>query len=142
MLSPFPPAWRSEVPRGRWLHGVVATGLLLGWLAASPAVRAGDATAGADVSKSECAECHTVKEGRNKKGPSLFGIVGRQSGSIADYSYSDALKQAQWTWTQDKLHWYLSQPAKTANPGTKMKYDGLTDAKQLDDLLSYLSSVH
>jgi cytochrome c len=142
MLSPFPPAWRSEAHRGRWLHGVVATGLLFGWLAASPAVRAGDATAGADVFKSECAECHTVKEGRNKKGPSLFGIVGRQSGSIADYNYSDALKNAQWTWTQDKLHWYLSQPAKTANPGTKMKYDGLTDAKQLDDLLSYLSSVH
>ncbi|WP_414674565.1 c-type cytochrome [Luteibacter sp.] len=117
-------------------------GLLFGWYAASPAVRAGDASAGADVFKSECAECHAVKEGRNKKGPSLFGIVGRPSGSIADYSYSDALKQANWTWTADKLHWYLSQPAKTANPGTKMKYDGLTDAKQLDDLLSYLGNVH
>ena len=142
MLSPFPPASRSEDHRGRWLHGVALASLLLGWAAASPVARAGDAAAGADVFKSECAECHTVKEGRNKKGPSLFGIVGRQSGSIADYNYSDALKQAQWTWTQDKLHWYLSQPAKTANPGTKMKYDGLTDAKQLDDLLSYLSSVH
>jgi cytochrome c len=142
MLSPSPPAWRSEAPRSRWPHAVVLGGLMFGWLVTSPLVRAGDASAGADVFKSECAECHTVKEGRNKKGPSLFGIVGRQSGSIADYNYSDALKQAQWTWTQDKLHWYLSQPAKTANPGTKMKYDGLTDAKQLDDLLSYLSSVH
>lgn len=142
MLSPFPPASHSEAQSGRWPRAVVAGALMLGWLVASPLVRAGDAAAGADVFKSECAECHTVKEGRNKKGPSLFGIVGRQTGSIADYSYSDAVKQANWTWTVDKLHWYLSQPAKQANPGTKMKYDGLTDAKQLDDLLSYLSSVH
>jgi cytochrome c len=82
MLSPFPPASRSEDHRGRWLQGVALAGLLLGWATASPIARAGDATAGADVFKSECAECHTVKEGRNKKGPSLFGIVGRQSGSM------------------------------------------------------------
>lgn len=103
---------------------------------------AGDASAGSDVFKSECAECHSIKEGKNKKGPSLFGIVNRPAGSIADYQYSDALKQAHWTWTTDKLHSYLSQPAKQANPGTKMKYDGLDDAKQLDDLISYLSTVH
>lgn len=103
---------------------------------------AGDAGAGADVFKQECAECHSVKQGKNKKGPSLFGIVGRHAGSIADYSYSDALKNAQWDWTADKLHWYLSQPAKQANPGTKMKYSGLDDAKQLDDLIAYLQSNH
>ena len=142
MLSPFPQAWRSEAHRGRWLHGIALGALVVGWLAASPAARAGDATAGADVFKSECAECHTVKEGRNKKGPSLFGIVGRKSGSLPDYNYSDALKNIGWTWTPEQLHTYLSQPAKQANPGTKMKYDGLDNAKDLDDLLSYLATLH
>lgn len=113
-----------------------------GWAAASPLAHAGDANAGKDVFKSECAECHTVTEGRNKKGPSLFGIVGRKAGSVTDYDYSDALKQSPWTWTSQQLHTYLSQPAKQANPGTKMKYDGLTDAKQLDDLISYLDTLH
>jgi len=113
-----------------------------GWAVASPLALAGDANAGKDVFKSECAECHTVKEGRNKKGPSLFGIVGRKAGSVTDYEYSDALKQSPWTWTPQQLHTYLSQPAKQANPGTKMKYDGLTDAKQLDDLISYLDTLH
>jgi cytochrome c len=103
---------------------------------------AGDADAGKDVFKQECSECHTTKEGKNKKGPSLFGIVGRNAGSISDYNYSDALKNAKWVWTEDKLHWYLSQPAKQANPGTKMKYSGLDDAKQLDDLIAYLQSNH
>ncbi|RDS81948.1 c-type cytochrome [Dyella psychrodurans] len=103
---------------------------------------AGDASAGSDVFKTECSECHSVKDGRNKKGPSLFGIVGRAAGTAPNYKYSDALLQAHWVWTADKLHGYLSQPAKQANPGTKMKYDGLTDSKQLDDLISYLSTIH
>jgi cytochrome c len=137
MLSPYPPAWRSDGCRR-----IALAVLVLAWAATPPAARAGDPAKGADVFKSECAECHSIKEGRNKKGPSLFGIVGRKSGSIADYSYSDALKNANWVWTEDKLHGYLSQPAKQANPGTKMKYDGLTNAGDLDDLLSYLGSMH
>ena len=124
------------------LRCVAAAGLYLGGAIASPFVLAGDASAGSDVFKTECSECHSVKEGRNKKGPSLFGIVGRAAGTAPEYNYSDALKQAHWTWTTDKLHSYLSQPAKQANPGTKMKYDGLDDAKQLDDLLAYLSTLH
>lgn len=121
---------------------LAAAGLFCAWLLAPAAATAGDAKAGQDVFKAECAECHSVAEGRNKKGPSLFGIVGRKSGSVADYSYSDALKNIGWTWTPEQLHTYLSQPAKQANPGTKMKYDGLDNAKDLDDLLSYLATLH
>ena len=104
---------------------------------------AGDASAGAEVFKSECAECHSIKEGRNKKGPSLFGVLGRKAATVPDYEYSDALRaQSTWAWTPEQLHSYLSQPAKRANPGTKMKYDGLNDPKQLDDLISYLGTLH
>jgi cytochrome c len=122
--------------------GLCAATLVLGWLLASPSARAGDTSAGSDVFKTECSECHSVKQGRNKKGPSLFGIVGRPAGTLPDFSYSDALRQAHWLWTAEKLHSYLSQPAKQANPGTKMKYDGLNDPKQLEDLISYLGTVH
>jgi len=123
--------------------GLCTAILISGWALASPPARAGDASAGSDVFKTECSECHSIKEGRNKKGPSLFGIVGRKAASLPDYQYSDALRgKTDWVWTTDKLHEYLSQPAKQADPGTKMKYDGLSDAKQLDDLISYLSTVH
>lgn len=121
---------------------LLAAGLIAGSLLAPLPAAAGDAKAGQDVFKSECAECHAVAQGRNKKGPSLFGIVGRKSGSLPDYNYSDALKNIGWTWTPEQLHTYLSQPAKQANPGTKMKYDGLDNAKDLDDLLSYLATLH
>jgi cytochrome c len=121
----------------------IAAALLLLLGAIGPRIaRAGDADAGKDVFRSECAECHSVREGRNKKGPSLFGIVGRAAGSLPDYRYSDALKQARWTWTPDQLQSYLSQPARKANPGTKMKYDGLDDARQRDDLITFLATQH
>ena len=68
----------------RALRLAAPAALLLGWALGSPLALAGDAAAGADVFKSECAECHSVKQGRNKKGPSLFGIVGRASGSLPD----------------------------------------------------------
>lgn len=126
---------------GRAARSALISILLCCSAVALPA-RAGDASAGANVFKQECSECHTTRQGHNKKGPSLFGVVGRHAGSIPDYNYTDALKHADWVWTEDKLHWYLSQPAKQANPGTRMKYPGLDDATQLDDLIAYLQSNH
>lgn len=120
----------------------VAASLFLIGTMTSLSAATGEPDAGAKVFKSECAECHTVRQGRNKKGPSLFGIVGRPSASLPDYNYSDALRQRHWTWTEDQLRTYISQPAKKADPGTKMKYDGLDDPKQVDDLISYLSTLH
>lgn len=131
----------TKPKQGSTARNAMITIMLLYGASTLPAL-AGDASVGADVFKQECAECHTTRQGHNKKGPSLFGIVGRHAGSIADYKYTDALKNADWVWTEDKLHWYLSQPAKKANPGTRMKYPGLDDPRQLDDLIAYLQSNH
>jgi len=128
--------------RARSWRCALAAGFYLAWSLAPSRALAGDPAAGSDVFRSECAECHSTRQGRNKKGPSLFGIVGRAAGSLPDYNYSDALRRAHWTWTAEKLRSYLSQPARQANPGTKMKYDGLDDAKDIDDLISYLSTNH
>ena len=126
----------------RRLPLLAAAALLLGPIVGPRPAFAGGPSAGKDVFRSECSECHSIREGRNKKGPSLFGIVGRHAGSLPDYRYTDALKQAGWTWTPQKLQWYLSQPARQANPGTRMKYDGLDDAEQRDDLISFLGTLH
>ena len=96
---------------------------------------------GADVFDEECAECHSIKEGKNKKGPSLFSVVGRNAGTVAEYNYSDALKAGGFAWNNDKIDAYITHP-KAAVPGGKMKYDGLNDAKSRADLIEFLSSQH
>ena len=111
--------------------------------ASSPAaLAAGDVEKGKAVFK-RCQVCHVHDTKTNKVGPHLGDVVGRKAASLPDYEYSDALRgQTAWTWTPEQLHAYLSQPAKRANPGTKMKYDGLPDQKQLDDLITYLGTLH
>jgi cytochrome c len=108
---------------------------------AGSADAAGDAARGIDVFKTQCAECHSIKEGKNKKGPSLFGIVGRAAATLPDVKYSDAMKRSGWTWNEEQLRAYLSKPVSQSNPGGKMKYDGLRDANALDDLIAYLQTV-
>ncbi len=126
----------------RFFPSLSVVACVLACALAMPPAHAADA-AGSDVFKAECAECHSIRAGRNKKGPSLFGIVGRQAATVPDYAYSDALRgRSAWVWTPERLRSYLSQPARQANPGTKMKYDGLADAADLDDLIVYLGTVH
>ncbi len=111
-------------------------------LALAPAASwaAGDAQAGLDVFAGQCAECHSMKDGKNKKGPSLFAVVGRKAAAIADFKYSDAMKSSGYTWTPEQIDAYVTAPKK-AVPGGTMKYDGLPDAKARADLIAYLASV-
>lgn len=108
---------------------------------ATQKAHASDAKHGASVFEEQCAECHSAKPGKNKKGPSLYGLVGRAAGSVADYSYSDAMKANALAWTPERLDAYLVYPRKVV-PGTKMKYDGLTDAGARADLIAFLSNVN
>jgi cytochrome c len=119
------------------LISLTITGLLLG---SSTSHAAGDPKLGADMFAQECSECHSVKEGKNKKGPSLFAVVGRKSGSIADFVYSDAMKQSAIVWSPDKIDAYIAHP-KQLVPSNKMKYDGLDDEKDRANVISYLNTL-
>src|SRR5258707_8471189 len=68
-----------------------------------------------------CATCHTNEPNKNKIGPTLFGLVGRKSGSAAGFNYSEAMKNAEVTWSEETLDKYLADP-KHFIPGNKMPY--------------------
>lgn len=108
-------------------------------VSSSPALAAGDATAGAVVFK-KCLLCHTNEAGKNKIGPSLFGVVGRHSASIPDYNYSEAMKSANKVWDEQTLDVYLTSP-KAMVPGTKMTFVGLPDEKDRQDVIAYLETL-
>ncbi len=123
----------------RLMMTMIATGISMG--AISHAWAAGDATHGSKVYEEECADCHSLKEGKNKKGPSFFNVVGRKSAVIADFQYSDAMKAKNVTWTAENINDYIKAPKKSV-PGGKMKYDGLDDEKARADVIAFLATLH
>lgn len=99
---------------------------------------AGDASAGADVFK-KCAACHSIGPGaKTKVGPELNGVVGRKAGTLAGFSYSDAMKNSGLTWDPATLLHYLHGP-RALVPGTKMTFAGLSSDDDINNLIAYLS---
>lgn len=88
----------------------------------------------------KCMACHVVQEGQNRVGPSLYAVVGRQAGSIANFAYSDANKNSGITWTEENLFAYLKNP-QAYIPGTKMIFPGLPSPQDRADVIAYLKSV-
>ena len=86
----------------------LAAALVLIFINAAPQhAQAADAEAGQTVFRQQCAICHSVKPDQNKIGPSLFGAVGRKTGSVPGYAYSVANKNSNITWTPEVLDKYL-----------------------------------
>ncbi len=97
--------------------------------------------AGEAVFKKNCAICHTVEQGKNKIGPTLFGVVGRKAGTVPGFDYSAANKNSGVTWTEQTLDTYLTDPQKFI-PGTKMVFAGLKNPEERKALIEYLKEHH
>ena len=107
-------------------------------LGANPTLAA-DVEAG-KIAFKKCALCHTAEAGKNKIGPSLFGVVGRKSGSVDNFSYSEAMKNFDHTWDTETLDTYLADP-RTVVAGTKMIFPGIKDKTERDDVIAYLETL-
>ena len=98
----------------------------------------GDVALGEKVFK-KCAACHSIiKGGKNKIGPALYNVVGRQVGGVADYKYSKALIEYGKSWTIEELNGFLIKPTKWIK-GTKMAYAGLRKEKDRASVIKYLN---
>ena len=97
------------------------------------------AAEGARVFK-KCSACHSIaKEGKNKIGPKLFGVLGRQAGSISDYKYSKAMAAHGKVWSFEEMNSFLIKP-KDWISGTKMQFLGLKNAKDRAAVILYMNS--
>ncbi|MGD0635615.1 MAG: cytochrome c family protein [Beijerinckiaceae bacterium] len=99
----------------------------------------GDAALGKSVFN-KCAICHTIDPAKKGIGPTLFGVVGRHSASVAGFSYSEAMKAANKTWDAATLDVYLTDP-KALVPGTKMVFPGLPKPEDRANVIAYLSTL-
>ncbi len=120
---------------------LLGTLILAGTLsfAATKAQAAGDAAAGKVLFTQKCGICHSVVQGQNKIGPSLYAVVGRKAGSLPDYTYSEAMKGANRTWDEATLDDYLTNPRQKI-PGIKMIFAGLPAESDRQNVIAYLAT--
>ncbi len=120
--------------------GLVPGALYVAALGATTIIASATVAAAADVAHGkavfqQCAACLTGQPGAI--GPSLRGVYGRKSASVDGFRYSDAMKRADLTWDETNLRDYISNPQAKVK-GNRMPFAGLTNSKDLDDLIAYL----
>ena len=85
--------------------------------------------------------CHSIREGDNRLGPHMRGIIGRKAGSLPNYSYSSAMKGANFVWDEENLERFIANPDETV-PGNTMKpYGGLASAESRIKLIALLKTL-
>jgi len=123
------------------IRPAAAASVVLQLLAAStiPALSAGDPAAGQRDFATRCATCHATAPGENKIGPSLAGVFGGPSGSVAGFNYSAALKSAHLTWDNATLDKWLQNPSGLVH-GTTM-FVNLPGGNDRQDVIAYLKTL-
>ncbi|MDC0052097.1 cytochrome c family protein [bacterium] len=87
----------------------------------------------------KCAACHSIAQGgANKIGPALWGVIGRNAGSVPDYKYSKAMSAHGKPWTFDEMNGFLIKP-KDWIKGTKMSFAGLKNEKERAAVILYMN---
>jgi cytochrome c len=115
----------------------------------------GDAAKGEQVFK-QCMTCHRIgPDAKNLVGPSLTGVIGRQSGTAPGFSYSDLNKHSGengLVWSEDLIFQYLPDPnaflkkfltdkgkEDLATGTTKMTFK-LANEQQRKDVIAYIKT--
>lgn len=100
-----------------------------------------DADAGKLAFNNACRTCHSLKEGDNRLGPNLYKVLGRKAGSLPNYGYSSAMKNADLIWDRTKLDRFIENPDAVV-PGNNMKpYGGLASADVRAEVIVFLESL-
>ena len=108
---------------------------------AAPAVFAQDAAEGQKAFQRQCSACHiATAEGAKRLGPTLFGVVGRHTGAVEGFRYTEANKKAGWEWTPAKLEEYLKAPQQVIK-GTNMAFAGVRNDAERANIIAYLATL-
>lgn len=116
------------------MHRMIVPAFAVALGLSATAAAAADAAHGKQVFQT-CAACHS--ENSDPIGPSLRGIYGRKAGSLTDFRYSNAMQRANFVWNDANLRAYIADPQAKVR-GNRMPFGGLSDQKDIDDLVAFL----
>jgi cytochrome c len=133
-------AWGATGTTGKGEFWMMRTLIVAaGFVAASTYAASAQDVAKGEISFHKCLPCHSIGEdAQNKIGPELNGLDGRHSGSVADFSYSDANKNSGIVWNEAQFKEYIKDP-RAKIPGTKMIFAGIKNEQEIADLWAYVS---
>jgi|SoiMethySBSTD1v2_1073268.scaffolds.fasta_scaffold52992_4 cytochrome c2 len=126
----------QRVSYGGWRRTAVASCALAICTALVSEARAQE---GAQLFRNACGPCHSTNT-VHRIGPSLVGIVGRVSGTAADFEYSPAMQKAAVTWDAATLDRFLAAPNSVIK-GTKMSYPGLKDEPKRKAIVEFVTGL-
>jgi cytochrome c len=127
--------------------GIIAVSLAVALLAGvqpsiaqEPSGKAAVADDGQLAFNNACRTCHTLREDDNRLGPTLHGIVGRKAGSLPNFAYSSAMKDADLVWDKATLDRFIANPDQVVS-GHKMKpYGGIASADDRAKIVAFLET--
>lgn len=127
------------------IKNALAAGLFAASALASGPALAQDAASVEDGEKifKRCAACHQVgADAKNRVGPILTGLIGRDIASVEEFDYSDgmlAYAEEHGTWDEELLFTYLEDPRGIVK-GTKMAFAGLRKEEDRRAVIEYIKS--
>jgi cytochrome c len=87
----------------------------------------------------KCSACHSIKKGgKNKIGPALYSVLGRNVAALDDYKYSKALVAYGKIWTLEEMNGFLKKPQAYIK-GTKMAFAGLKKDEDRASILLFMN---
>lgn len=96
---------------------------------------------GAEIFKA-CAACHTLtKDGGNRAGPSLYGVMGRRIGKAPGYHYSPDFARHDIVWSKETISRLFELGPAIVTPGTKMPEQKVTSAADREALVDFIEKV-
>lgn len=104
------------------------------------AAQAQDAAEGEKVFR-KCRACHVIEDGKNRVGPHLYQVFGREVAAVDGFRYSSAMEA--WgegkVWDDALMAEYLEKPRSVVK-GTKMAFAGLRKAEDIANVIAYIKA--
>jgi cytochrome c len=140
-----PTSSRRDLRVGHWNRAFLIMALSgMAYMLSSPsalpqASQGTEGISGQQAFNNVCRTCHVVREGDNRLGPNLYKIIGRKAGSLPDYAFSSAMKEAGFVWDEEKLDRFIAN-ADEVVPGNSMKpYGGVPSSDDRKKIIAFLS---